>query len=161
MVEYEIFYLVGESRKADLENIKKGVEEAIVSLGGEVQEGEFVDERRMEYPIRGERRGTYVAKRFTAKDGVEDISGALTKKFSFDKNMLRFIIVRAEGLPTLSESQERVRRLPDMRRRVQGRYQLNRPRSFQPISAAPKETPAKPALSDMEIDKKLGELLDA
>lgn len=161
MVEYEILYLVGESKKTELETIKKSVEVAIADSGATVEEGEFVDERRMEYSVRGELRGTYIAKRFTAKDEAGDIPGILTKKLSFDKNILRFIIVRAEGLPTLEQSQERVKRLPDMRHKPQGRYQSSRPRSFQGAMPAPvKEVPATSALTDTEIDKKLGEVLD-
>ncbi len=160
MVEYEILYLIGESKKVELEAIKKSVEETIVASGGEVQADEFVDERRMEYPVAGERRGTYIAKRFAAKDDVEDIAGAVTKKLSFNKNVLRFIIVRAEELPTLAESQERVKRVSDTRRKPVGRYPLSRPRSSSPTPTASQETPIKPALSDTEIDKKLGEILD-
>ena len=96
------------------------------------------------------------------KDESGDVPGMVTKKLSFDKNVLRFIVVCAEGLPTLEESQERVKHAPDTRRKPQGRYQSNRPRSFQPVTApAPvKETPTAPALTDTEIDKKLGEVLD-
>lgn len=160
---YEILYLVGESKKTELESIRKSVEEAIVALGGEVEAGEFVDERRMEYAIQKERRGTYIAKRFSVKDEIsEDVPGALTKKLSFNKNILRFLIVSAEGLPTLEDSQDRVKRIPDTRRRPQGRYQSNRPRpSQQPAPLMTPDAPTKPALSDTEIDKKLGELLDA
>lgn len=161
MMEYEILYLVGESKKAQLETIKKGVEAAIVASGGDVKEGEFVDERRMEYSIKGELRGTYIAKRFTVKESAGDIPAEVTKKISFDKNILRFMVVRAEELPTLEESQERVRRVSDVRRKPQGRSSSSRPRSFQETPApAPKPASTTPALSDTEIDKKLGEVLD-
>lgn len=161
MMEYEILYLIGESKKAQLEGIKKGVEDAIVASGGEVQEGEFVDERRMEYSIKGESRGIYIAKRFTVKEGAGDIPAEVTKTISFNKNILRFMVVRAEGLPTLEESQERVKRVSDTRRKPQGRYGSGRQRA--PQSATPavsKPESAAPAMSDTEIDKKLGEVLD-
>ena len=161
MTEYEILYLVGESKKTQLEAIKKGIEEAIVASGGEVQDGEFVDERRMEYPIKGESRGVYIAKRFMAKEGMGDIPAEVTKSLSFDKNVLRFIVVRAEELPTLEESQERVKHDPDTRRKSQGRYAQGRQRSTQGATpAVAKSLPAAPAISDTEIDKKLGEVLD-
>ncbi len=160
-MEYEILYLVGESKKAQLETIKKGVEAVIVASCGEMQEGEFVDERRMEYPIKGESRGTYIAKRFTVKEGASDIPAEVTKAISFDKNILRFMIVRAEGLPTLEESQNRVQHAPDARRKSQGRYISGRQRSPQDVApSAAKPEPAMRALSDTEIDKKLGEVLD-
>ncbi|MGB2791181.1 MAG: 30S ribosomal protein S6 [Candidatus Moraniibacteriota bacterium] len=161
MMEYEILYLVGESKKAQLDTIKKSVEDAIVAAGGEMQEGEFVDERRMEYLIKGESRGTYIAKRFTVKEGAGDIPAEVTKTISFDKNILRFMVVRAEELPTLEESQERVRHTPDTRRKPQGRYISSRQRPPQSVApAVVKPESAAPALSDTEIDKKLGEVLD-
>lgn len=160
MIEYEILFLVGESQKAEVDAIKGRVEAAIVAAKGEVEPGEFVDERRMEYAIQGERRGMYIAKRFTVKSEAEDVPGAVTKALSFDKGVLRSIIVRADGLPTLEESQERVKRTPDMRRKPQGKYQSNRSRVPAPSPVEVPETPAKPDLSDTEIDKKLGEVLD-
>lgn len=165
MTEYEILFLVGDSKKADMAAIRSAVEEAISASGGSVVSGEFVDERRMEYAIAGERRGTYIARRFTVPDESEtDVPGRITKVLSLNKNILRFLIVRAEGLPTLEESQDRVRHIPDTRRRMPGRYQSggNRPRSVAPAPApvSKPEAPAKSALSDTEIDKKLGEVLD-
>lgn len=162
MMEYEILYLVGESKKSQLEMIKKGVEETIAASGGEVQPGEFVDERRMEYSIKGESRGVYVAKRFTVKEGAGDIPAEVTKAISFNKDIVRFMVVRAEGLPTLEDSQERVRRVPDARRKPQGRSAFARQRSLQggvaPVVPDPEQ--AKSVISDTEIDKKLGEVLD-
>lgn len=165
MTEYEILFLVGDSKKADMTAIRSAVEEAISASGGSVVPGEFVDERRMEYAIAGERRGTYIARRFTVPDESEtDVPGRITKVLSLNKNILRFLIVRAGGLPTLEESQDRVRHIPDMRRRAPGRYQSgsNRPRPATPapVPAPASEVSSKPALSDTEIDKKLGEVLD-
>lgn len=160
-MEYEILYLVGESKKSQIEEIRKGIESAIVSAGGEVKDGEFVDERRMEYPVKGESRGIYIAKRFMVQEGAGDVPAEITKSISFDKNVLRFIVVRAEDLPTLEESQERVKRVPDMRRKPQGRYAPGRPRPSQGSAfVAAKPEPVAPAISDTEIDKKLGEVLD-
>jgi ribosomal protein S6 len=159
--EYEILFLIGESKKAELEGIKKSVEDSIVASGGEMLPGEFVDERRMEYAISAERRGTYIAKRFRVLDETGgDVPGAVTKALSLNKGVLRFLIVCAKGLPTLEESQERVKRVSDTRRKPTGRYPSNRQRPTQPVPAVSQEAPAKPALSDTEIDKKLGEVLD-
>lgn len=163
--EYEILFLIGDSKKADIQAIRSAVEEAISASGGSVMPGEFIDERRMEYAIAGERRGTYIAQRFTVSDESEaDAPGRITKTLSLNKGVLRFLIVRSEGLPTLEESQDRVRHISDTRRRVSGRYQSGGNRS-RPVVSAPTpisqpEELSKPALSDTEIDKKLGEVLD-
>ncbi len=164
MIEYEIFYLVGESKRIELEEVKKSIEEAIVAEGGTMLAGEFVDERRMEYEIRGEHRGIYIAKRFTVKNDGRDIPGAITKRLSFNKSLLRNIIVRTEGLPTLEESQDRVKRVADTRRRqpMNSRFAPSS-RPSAPVAATPdtvKVEAEKPALSDTEIDKKLGEVLN-
>lgn len=163
-MEYELFYLIAESKRADLDRIQKELETLVVGEGGEMQPGEFIDERRMEYPIKKERRGIYVAKRFTTKEAAGDVPGNLSKKLLLNGDILRFLVVRSEGLPALEESQERVKRVADTRRRAPGR-----PSSFRPTRPlpSPSVTPAavapekqKPGLSDTEIDKKLGEVLD-
>ncbi len=161
MTEYEILFLVGESKKSDVGRIQQEVEAVIAAEGGEVQAGEFVDERRMEYQIRRERRGVYIAKRFTVKDDSGDIAGALSKKLALFQDVLRFLIVKAEGLPTLEESQERVKRVSD-RFRSSGRGSRDRRAPRQAASAPTSSDPIseKSALSDTEIDKKLGEVLN-
>lgn len=161
MTEYEILYLVGESKRGDLDRIKQLVEETITAAGGEALPGEFADERRMEYAIGKERRGAYIARRFTAKEGAGDVPGAITKKLLLHHDILRFIVVNAEGLPTLEDSQERVKRSSDTRRRPTGRYGASRARSALPAVApvVPAPSAEKPALSDTEIDQKLDEVL--
>lgn len=157
MTEYELLYLVGEQKKAELDTIRKEVEMLIEKHGGEVLAGEFVDERKMEYPIRKERRGVYIAKRFQIKGEGEDIPGAIGKDLQFLASILRFIIVRAEGLPTLEESQERVRRVPTERKRpASGGHRAPMQRASQAIAPTPKT----PAPSDKEIDEKLEKVLD-
>lgn len=163
MKEYEIFFLVGESKKIELENVKKNVEATIVSEGGEMLPGEFFDERRTEFPIRGERRGSYIAKRFTVKEDAGDVPGAITKQLSFNRDVLRSIIVQAEKLPTLEESQDRVKRNSEIRKRTNSRYQQNQPIRAKTASDQPtvsKDASDRPALTDVEIDKKLEEVLD-
>ena len=73
-MEYEICYLIGESKEAGLEKIRKDVEEIVTKYKGALLEGEFVKKRRLSYEIKGEARGTFVAKRFTlpSKDEKEE-----------------------------------------------------------------------------------------
>lgn len=157
MIEYEVLYLVGEQKKAELDAIRKEVETLIEKHGGEVLAGEFMDERKMEYPIRKERRGVYIAKRFQVKAEGEDIPGAIRKDMQFLANVLRFIIVRAEGLPTLEESQERVRRVSMERKRPSSGNRRAPVRRPSEVSAP---TANVPAPTDREIDEKLEKVLD-
>lgn len=159
MTEYELLYLVGEKKKLELDVIRKEVESIVEKHGGEVLAGEFVDERKMEYPIRKERRGVYIARRFQVKSEGEDVPGAIGKDLNFLADVLRFIIVRAEGLPTLEESQERVRRIPTERKRPAGGSgrRTSVRRSSQPAEST---APNVPAPTDKEIDEKLEKVLD-
>ncbi|KKP68156.1 MAG: hypothetical protein UR65_C0062G0012 [Candidatus Moranbacteria bacterium GW2011_GWE2_35_164] len=60
-MEYEICYLIGESKEANLDKIRPIVEGIITKHKGTFLEGEFVRKRRLSYEIKREARGTYVA----------------------------------------------------------------------------------------------------
>ncbi|MEF3692366.1 MAG: 30S ribosomal protein S6 [Candidatus Moraniibacteriota bacterium] len=118
-MEYEICYLIGESKEADLEKIRPEIEGIITKHKGVFSEGEFLRKRRMAYEIKGEKRGTYVARRFTipSKDEREelypdyDIMGEINKELRFNQNLLRYILIKTDDLPPLKDlelSEERV-----------------------------------------------------
>ncbi len=110
-MEYEILYLVGESQEENFKKIKTKVEEIIVQAQGKFLKGEWIEQRKLAYPIQHERRGTYIARRFILPNKDErnedrkmagkDIIGNITKKLNLQDNLLRFIIVKAEELPPL------------------------------------------------------------
>lgn len=110
-MEYEICYLIGESKEADLDKIRKDVEKVIEKHKGLLIEGEFVKKRRLAYEIKNEARGTYVAKRFNlpTKDEREekypekDFVVEMTKDLNFNQDVLRFIIVKADELVSFEE----------------------------------------------------------
>lgn len=108
-MEYEICYLIGESKEADLDKIRPEIEGIIEKHKGTFLEGEFVRKRRMAYEIKGEKRGTYVARRFTipSKDEREelfpeyDIMGEINKELRFNQSILRYMVVKTDDLPPL------------------------------------------------------------
>jgi len=110
-MEYEICYLIGESKESNLETIKAAVEKIITAHKGTWLEGEFIKKRRMAYKIKGEARGTYVARRFTIpsrdeRDEVKndyDIMGEINKELRFNQDLLRFMIVKTDDLPPLQD----------------------------------------------------------
>ncbi|HFC76890.1 MAG TPA: 30S ribosomal protein S6 [Candidatus Moranbacteria bacterium] len=110
-MEYEICYLIGESKESNLDKIREAVEAIIKKHQGKIGKEEFVKKRRLSYEIKKEARGTYVAKRFSLpnKDEREekfsgiDFIGEITKELNFDENVLRFVIVKADDVPALSE----------------------------------------------------------
>ena len=116
MREYELFYLVGETKEAELPRIKADVEALIVGEGATFLPGETVDKRKLAYSIKKEVRGTYIARRFTVPQEEEtlaeelakrkdeaDFIARVTKKLNLSKDVLRFLILRADDLPALTQ----------------------------------------------------------
>ncbi len=112
-MEYEILYLIGESQENNLVTIKKEVEGIIIKQGGKFLEEEWIEQRKLAYPIQHEKRGTYIARRFVLpdkdqrfKDKIKkDFIGNITRKLNLQDNILRFIIVKAEELPPLENKE--------------------------------------------------------
>lgn len=111
-MEYELLYLVGESKDGELPKIREDVEAIVREVGGTFLPVETEEKRNLAYEIRKERRGTYVARRFTlplpsdepfvepteAKEGAID---AITRKLNLHSGVLRALILRADTLPEL------------------------------------------------------------
>lgn len=121
-MEYEICYLIGESREVDLDSIRKGVEEIVTKEGGVLLDGEFLEKRKMAYEIKKEIRGTYIAKRFTVatKDDREekeypgkDVVGEITKKMNLNNDVLRFIVVKTDDLPELVKDESEAKEVKE------------------------------------------------
>lgn len=167
MVEYELLYLVGESKESELPRIREAVEKIVVDAGGTFLAPVTEEKRKMAYEVKKEVRGTYIARRFTLPDKDErDASGdneetthplfAINRALQLSKDVLRFLVVLAKGLPELKPIERVERPKPEGRG---GRYEKRgsvRPMPQAPI--APKET-AKP-VSDAQIDEQLKEKLD-
>lgn len=166
MIEYELFYLVGESKESELPRIREAVEKMVAAEGGVFLPAVTEEKRKMAYQVEKEERGTYIARRFTLPDKDEqDASGtegkthplaAINRALQLSKDVLRFLIVTAKELPELKPI-ERVER-PKTEGRS-GRYEKRgavRPMPQAPT--APKET-AKP-VSNEQIDEQLKKKLD-
>lgn len=175
MREYEMFYLVGETKEAELPRIRSEVEAMVQGKGGVFLPAETSDKRRLAYEIKGETRGFYIARRFTLPDATElvgaefearvaegDAIADLTRKLSLSKDILRVLFLRAEELPEL-KAIERTAYAP--RRDARGRTN-RRERSVSDapaVAAAP--APAAPAepektVTKEEMDKQLSQVLD-
>lgn len=166
MVEYELLYLVGESKESELPRIREVVEKLVTSEGGTFLAPMTEEKRKMAYEIKGENRGIYIARRFTLPDKDErDASGkegenhpltAINRALQLSKDILRFLIVLAKDLPEL-KAIERVER-PKTENRS-GRYEKRgavRPMPQAPI--APKEETKN--VTNQEIDDQLKAKLD-
>lgn len=172
MREYELLYLVGETKEADLPRIRSEVEALVQGKGGQFLPVETVDKRRLAYEVKGETRGFYIARRFTLPD-VADLVGAdleakiaegdviadLTRKLALSKDVLRVLFLRAEELPELKPI-ERTAYAPS--RDGRGRTgRRERTLSDAPLasSSAPLAQPEK-SVSKEEMDKQLKDKLD-
>lgn len=166
MVEYELYYLVGESKESELPRIREVVEKMVTTEGGTFLPPVTEEKRKMAYEVKGEVRGTYIARRFTLPDiDEQDANGkeagvhpltAINRSLQLSKDILRFLVVLAKDLPELKPI-PRVER-PKVESRG-GRYEKRgsvRPMPQAPV--APKED-AKP-VSNEQIDEQLKAKLD-
>lgn len=105
-MKYELFYLVGASREADLENIRKEVNSIITSNNGVFEEKETVEKRRLAYKIKHETHGIYIAQRFELPE-IEKTKD-INNKLNLYPGVLRFVLSRADELPELKSKEERI-----------------------------------------------------
>ena len=176
MREYELFYLVGESKEAELPRIRTEVETLVKSRGGEFLPAETSDKRRLAYEVKDETRGFYIARRFTLPD-MGDLVGAeleakiaegdaisyFHRQFGLSKDILRVLILRAEDLPELKP----IERTEYAKKEVRGRS-VRRERTPEAdttfvASAPPKPvqpTEAEKSVTKEEMDKQLSQVLD-
>jgi ribosomal protein S6 len=111
-MEYELLYLVGESKDGELPKIREDVEAIVREVGGTFLPAETEEKRNLAYEIKKERRGTYVARRFTLPlqsdepfveptEPKENAIDAITRKLKLYPGVLRMFILRADKLPEL------------------------------------------------------------
>ncbi|TXH07368.1 MAG: hypothetical protein E6Q06_03185 [Candidatus Moraniibacteriota bacterium] len=174
MREYELFYLVGESKEPMLDQIRAEVEGICREEGAEFLAPETQDKRKLAYEVEGEMRGIYIARRFTLPDKGElsaaefeaemakgDAITRLNRKFSLSKTVLRTLILRADDLPELKP----IERTEYVKKDPRSRGGFRRERSATPFSegrTAAMPAPVAPAkdASKEEIDAQLKEKLD-
>lgn len=174
MREYELFYLVGESKEATLPAIRKEVEDMFVAEGANFLPIETLDKRKLAYEVKGEERGFYVARRFTLPDMSElssaefekamketDVITRLNRKLSLSQTVLRALILRADELPELKQIERTEYAKRETRSRGGNTRTATAPRPFigkdTPLPNIDKEAPV---VSKEQIDKKLEEVLD-
>lgn len=172
-MRYELFYLVGASKEAELEAIKKAVTEIVTANGGVFEEKEVQEKRKMAYKIRRDTHGIYIAKRFelVERKNIQEI----ISKLNLHSGVIRFIISDASELPELRTKEERIEQ---EKKRSEQESARNRLREIEEKAAqqesAPKSTTpeatstetdsakdTKKAAAESEaIDKKLEEILN-
>lgn len=178
MREYELFYLVGETKEAELPRIRTEIEALVQERGGVFLAPETSDKRRLAYEIKGETRGFYVARRFTLPDKSElvgedfekqnaegDAIAHFTRKISLSKDVLRALFLRADDLPELKPierseyNRKEARNGRSLRKdRQAAEHDPNFIASAPPKPVAPTE--AEKTVTKEEMDKQLSQVLD-
>jgi len=106
MIEYEINYLVLQSKTKDLEKIRKKVKELISKAEAKITGEINYQKRKLAYEIKHELYGFYTVLRFQTKN--KEIVEKITQELNIDPEIARFIIVRADELPSLKEEGEKL-----------------------------------------------------
>jgi ribosomal protein S6 len=167
MVEYELLYLVGESKDAELPRIREEIEKMVVSYGATFLPAQTEEKRKMAYPVKKEIRGTYIARRFTLPDKDEVDEQALVREIHplvemnrillLSKDVLRFLIVSADDMPELKAIEREERTRTENRGNRYEKRGAVRPMPQAPV--APKEEEKKP-VSTAQIDEQLKDVLN-
>ncbi len=182
--EYELFYLVGDSKEAELPTVRTEVEKIVTDFGGTFLPEETEEKRNLAYEILGERRGTYIARRFTLPEvGDEPFSAdspvkenvieSIDRLLRLYRPVSRFILMRAEKLPELKAIPREERPKPVRRddRRGGGRRFPDRGGERRSVEPVRTEKPAvkdeaksaedeKKPIAQEDLDKQLKEVLD-
>lgn len=170
MVEYELLYLVGETKDAELPRIREDVEKLVVSFGGVFLAPQTEEKRKLAYEVKKEIRGTYIARRFTLPDkdevdaaGTELVEGkahpvvAINKALLLSKDVLRFLIVCAKGMPELKPIAREERPRTENRG---NRYEKRGAVRPMPAPIVQPKEEEKKAVSTEQIDEQLKAKLD-
>lgn len=116
-MQYELLFLVGHDKEAELATIEKNVEGFIAEIGGEIKSSRWESKRHLAYPIKHQERGVYIARRFElpeydmwAKDAQPQEIDRITKlsrTLRLFRDVLRFTIVRSDDLEDLEKFSNR------------------------------------------------------
>ena len=164
-LEYELFYLVGEKKDAELPRIKEEIEALVTGVGGTFLPAMTEEKRKMAYEIKDEVRGTYIARRFTLpdKDEIERAADEIhpivkiERALTLSKDVLRSIVLRADELPELKPIEREERPMTDKKLGRGERQRTARVMKDAPAVQA-KPAPAAKEVSEKEIDQQLDQL---
>lgn len=159
-MHYELFCLIGASREAELENIRKDVIEIIASNEGVFEEKETQEKRRLAYRIKHETHGIYIAQRFSMEP--EKLAN-ISKRFNLYPSLLRFIISKTDELPELKSKEERIREAnaqSERKAKIPAEPKREKPAEKSKEEFKSEDRKEKESPKEDEIDKKLEEILN-
>ncbi len=137
---YELFSLVMDSKESEIPAVRTEMEKIVTEFGGTFLPEETTEKRNLAYEIGKERRGTYIARRFSmpeaddapfSPDAPEKVNAIeeMTRALRLYPSIARFLIVRADRLPELKPipREERPKTVRRDDRRGGGRRFAERP----------------------------------
>lgn len=107
-MNYEINFLVLQSKTAELQALREKTKKLIAQFGGEVIEVKEYAKRKLAYKIKKESYGFHTVFRFTLRK-KENIN-ELKKMLNLEEGIARYILVRTEGLLSLKELEEKLKK---------------------------------------------------
>jgi ribosomal protein S6 len=161
-MQYEIFYLIGASKEANLKTIQSQVEDIVKNEGGAFLEKEVSEKRKLAYAVKHESHGFYLARRFELAETAK--LQEINKKLNLYPEIMRFILSRAQDLPELKTKEERIQESQKELSRAASQERLAKEAlSAQKgkTAASVKSQPAPEKATETEnIDTQLKELLN-
>lgn len=168
-MQYELFYLIAESKESELPKIKESVGKMVESEGAKWLEPEIIEKRKMAYKIKDQFRGVYIARRFELPEkDVEDYKTEtvqnISKQIKLNPDILRFVIVKADDLPELKPHEiitgSKISKSFAERKEEKPAY-LKKPAVDKTAEKeAVKEKPADSKKETKSLDEKLEEILN-
>lgn len=173
MKQYELLYMVGETKEANLDAIKSEVVTILTEEGATLREEKHQEfKRKFAYPVKHEARGTYVIEHFDLPEADdfdegnvpadrEDAVKNINRKLVLNQNILRGLVVIADKLPDFKV--EELTRREERPRRTAGRGPRRYERPERPVRVVtPKAETAteEPKPKEENIDEKLEEILN-
>lgn len=158
-MKYELFYLVGISKEAELPKIKEDLKNIVLEEGGVFEEKETEEKRKLSYEVKHETHGIYIAQRFALED-IEKIQ-TIIKKINLYPGILRFLISRTDELPELRTKEERIKGFPAQPVKEKPVRKTAEPRGKETATPAKQpEKEVKEKIDNEDIDKRLEEILN-
>lgn len=94
MVTYEGMFILDPSRYSrDPATVSGGVTDAIAQNGGTVLAARLWDERKLAYPIKGQKKGVYWLTYFTMKS---DQLAAFERQCGLNSDILRMLVIKMD-----------------------------------------------------------------
>ncbi len=96
-----MFLLDNQVVREDWKSAKRVVTDALEKHGAKVLTARRWDERKLAYPVRGKRRGTYLLVWYAA-----EVSGipAMRREFDLSEKVLRYLMLASDGVPEVERA---------------------------------------------------------